>query len=441
MRSKKVECDPSLHVGNEAGNLSVTLSLKFSLPSNSGELMLSDTKIKAIKPAERDYKIVDDRGLQLLVRVSGSKLWQVRYRFEGKEKVASLGAYPEVGLAQARGARDSLRKLLASGQNPTEVKRSQKLARLVIADQTFEKIAVQWFEWWSPSKNQRHAEYVKRRLASDVFPQIGKRPIVDIQPIELVSLVKRIEKRGALDIAKRAYQTCGQIFRYAVVHGMVSKNPCADIKPSDVLKIQKQTNFARIDAKELPELLRKIEAYQGTALTRMAIKLMAHTFVRTSELIGARWDEIDFESAEWRLPPNRMKMKAPHIVPLSRQALEVLRVLHHISGTSQLLFPGERDHEKPMSNNTILMALDRMGYKGRMTGHGFRGIASTVLHEEGFDHQHIELQLAHQERNRVSSAYNHALYLKPRTEMMQWWSEYLDRCVSKNVIPMTAKRA
>ncbi len=428
-------------MGNEAGNLSVTLSLKFSLPSNSGELMLSDTKIKALKPAERDYKIVDDRGLQLLVRVSGSKLWQVRYRFEGKEKVASLGAYPDVGLSQARGARDLLRKLLASGQNPTEVKRNQKLARLVIADQTFEKIALRWFEWWSPGKNQRYAEYVKSRLTSDVFPQIGKRPIVDIQPIELVALAKRIEKRGALDIAKRAYQTCGQIFRYAVVHGMAPKNPCADIKPSDVLKSQKQTNFARIDAKELPELLRKIEAYQGTALTRMAIKLMTHTFVRTSELIGARWDEIDFESAEWRLPANRMKMKAPHIVPLSRQALEVLRVLHHISGTSQLLFPGERDHEKPMSNNTILKALDRMGYKGRMTGHGFRGIASTVLHEEGFDHQHIELQLAHQERNRVSSAYNHALYLKPRTEMMQWWSEYLDRCVSKNVIPITSKRA
>ena len=428
-------------MGNEVGNSSVTLSLRYSLPSNSGDHMLSDTKIKALKPAERDYKIVDDRGLQLLVRVSGSKLWQVRYRFEGKEKVASLGAYPDVGLAQAREVRDSLRKQLASGQNPAEVRRTQKLARLVTVDQTFQKVALQWFDWWSPSKNKRHAGYVKSRLEADVFPQIGKRPVAEIQPIELVAMVKNIEKRGALDIAKRVYQTCGQIFRYAVVNGVAQKNPCSDIKPSDVLKAQKRTNFARIDAKELPELLRKIEAYQGTALTRMAIKLMSHTFVRTSELIGARWDEIDFESAEWRLPANRMKMKTPHIVPLSRQALEVLRVLHHVSGTNQLLFPGERDHAKPMSNNTILKALDRMGYKGRMTGHGFRGIASTVLHEEGFDHQHIELQLAHQERKSVSSAYNHALDLKPRAEMMQWWSEYLDRCVSKNVIPMTAKRA
>lgn len=403
--------------------------------------MLTDTKIKSLKVADRDYKIVDERGLQLLVRTSGSKLWQVRYRFEGKEKVASLGAYPDVSLSDARHARDNLRKQLASGLNPTEVKRSQKLARLIIADQTFEKVAMQWFDWWSPSKNQRHANYVKSRLEADVFPQIGRRPVAEIQPLELVALVKSIEKRGALDIAKRAYQTCGQIFRYAVVHGMAQKNPCADIRPSDVLKAQKQTNFARIDAKELPELIRKIEAYQGTALTRMAIKLMSHTFVRTSELIGARWDEIDFESAEWRLPASRMKMKTPHIVPLSRQTLEVLRVLHHISGSSQLLFPGERDHAKPMSNNTILKALDRMGYKGRMTGHGFRGIASTVLHEEGFAHQHIELQLAHQERNRVSSAYNHALYLKPRAEMMQWWSDYLDRCISKNVLPITAKRA
>jgi integrase len=218
---------------------------------------------------------------------------------------------------------------------------------------------------------------------------------------------------------------------------VAQKNPCSDIKPSDVLKAQKRTNFARIDAKELPELLRKIEAYQGTALTRMAIKLMSHTFVRTSELIGARWDEIDFESAEWRLTANRMKMKTPHIVPLSRQALEVLRVLHHVSGTNQLLFPGERDHAKPMSNNTILKALEIMGYKGIMTGHGFRGVASTAFYESGeFEPPHIEAQLAHAQRSSVAAAYNHAQYLPQRAAMMAWWGNYIESAAKGNVVPL-----
>ena len=247
-------------------------------------------------------------------------------------------------------------------------------------------------------------------------------------------MVQAISKRGALDIAKRALQTSGQVFRYAVAHGLAQRNPASDIKPSDVLASRKAVNYARIGTKELPELLRHIEGYAGAAVTRLAMKLMALTFVRTSELIGACWAEFDLGARRWDIPASRMKMKTPHIVPLSTQAVNLLQTLQLVSGRSALLFPGERDHEKPMSNNTILGALDRMGYKGRMTGHGFRGVASTLLHEMGFDHAHIELQLAHQERNEVSAAYNYATYLQQRTKMMQYWADYLDGCSTGKVL-------
>jgi integrase len=267
-----------------------------------------------------------------------------------------------------------------------------------------------------------------------VFPEIGSRSISGLEAPDLVRMVKAIEARGVLDIAKRALQTTGQVFRYAVAHGHATRNPATDIKPTDVLKPRKRSNFARIDAKELPDLMRKIEGYAGAATTRLALKLMALTFVRTSELIGARWSEFDLEAERWDIPAERMKMRTPHIVPLSRQAIEVLQVLKTITGGRELLFPGERDHSKSMSNNTILAALARMGYKHRMTGHGFRGLASTILHEQDFDHHHIELQLAHMERNAVSAAYNHALYLGQRARLMQHWADYLEGCTRANVV-------
>ncbi|NBO56240.1 MAG: integrase, partial [Actinobacteria bacterium] len=216
--------------------------------------------------------------------------------------------------------------------------------------------------------------------------------------------------------------------------GIAERNPAGDVKPSDILPSRRQTNYARVDAKELPALLRAIEAYQGTPVTRLAIKLLALTFVRTSELIGARWEEFDLRAGQWRIPAERMKMRTEHIVPLSIQAIQILQILHGVTGHSKLLFTGERDHSKPISNNTILKALERIGYKGRMTGHGFRGLASTILHEQGFEHAHIELQLAHQERNQVSAAYNHATYIKQRAKMMQWWGNYLEQQQVGNVI-------
>jgi integrase len=239
-------------------------------------------------------------------------------------------------------------------------------------------------------------------------------------------MTKAIEQRGARDIAKRALETAGQIFRYAIAHGYARRYPAAEIRPSDILRPTRKVNYARIDSKELSHLLKSIEVYQGKHITRLAIKLMALTFVRTSELIGAKWAEFDLEAARWDIPAKRMKMRTPHIVPLAKQTIEVLEMLRMLSGSSEWLFPGDRSTAKPISNNTILKALDRMGYRGRMTGHGFRGLASTLLHEQGYAHEHIELQLAHAPRNAVSAAYNHALYLESRAKMMQDWANFLE---------------
>jgi len=388
--------------------------------------VLTELQVKNAKPRDKEYKLPDSLGLYLLVRPNGARLWQCRYWIDKKERKASFGPYPQVSLSEARAQRDELKKQRAKGLDPLEVKRAKEEAARIAQTNSFEAVARSWFANWSKARTERHAAYVLRRLEADVFPALGARPVTEIKAPEIVRMVKVIEQRGAIDIAKRAFQTTSQVFRFAIAHGLAEDNPASKVRPSDVLPATSKTNYARVDAKELPGLLRKIRGYQGTPTTRLAIELMALTFVRTSELIGARWGEFDLEHAEWRIPASRMKMRTPHIVPLATQAIEALQVLKEITGQRELLFPGERDHSKPMSNGTILMALKRMGYAGKMTGHGFRGLASTVLHEKGFDHMHIELQLAHQERNRVSASYNHALYLEQRKKMMQWWADFLD---------------
>lgn len=399
-------------------------------------MSLTDTAVKKAKPALKPYKLSDGKGLYLLINPTGTKLWRWKYRINGKEKLMSLGIYSDVSLAQAREALSTGRKHLASGTDPMAQRKAEKVAKQFSTENSFAAVSKLWWASWKMARSERHTEHVMRRLQADVFPALGSRPIADIEAPELVRMAKVIETRGALEIAKRSLQICNQIFRYAIAHGLAPRNPAADIKPSDVLISRKKKNYARLEAKEIPELLRKIEGYQGTPTTRLAIKLMAMTFVRTTELIAARWEEFDIDAARWHIPAERMKMKTPHIVPLSQQALEVLEVLHGVTGHGELLFPGERNHAKPMSNNTILKALERMGYKHRMTGHGFRGIASTLLHEQGFDHQHIELQLAHQERNAVSASYNHAQYLEQREKMMQAWSDYLQNCTKPTVLSL-----
>jgi integrase len=304
-------------------------------------------------------------------------------------------------------------------------------ARQREAENSFETIARQWWSWWSVGKSPRHAETVIRRLETDVFPAYGYKFIDAVTTADIRKLMLAVAGRGARDVAKRIHETTGQIFRYAIAHEIATRNPAADFKTSDILAQTKTENFARVDVSELPELLAKMDNYNGDALTRFALKLIAYTFVRTSELIEAPWSEFDPENARWVIQPGRMKMVTPHIVPLSRQAVEVLRALRLLTGNCTLVFPGANDKNCPMSNNTILGALYRLGYQGRMTGHGFRGLASTVLSETGFDEAHVELQLAHMKRNKVAAAYNHAKYLEQRTGMMQWWADYLDRQLAK----------
>lgn len=389
-------------------------------------MKLTDPVIKAAKPQDKAYTLSDGEGLALHIQPTGAKWWRFRYRFNGKPGLLSLGTYPDTGLKAARLERDRLKDLVKQGIDPSQNRQEEKLIAKIVSENSFEAVARQWWKDWRSTRTERHAEYVLRRLEADVFPVIGNKPVTDITTPLLLMTVKKIEARGALDIAKRALQTCGQIMRYAVAHGLAERNPAADVKPADALKSARKTNHARLSAKELPELLRQIDAYDGQPLTRLALQMMAHTFVRTSELIGARWEEFDLEARQWRIPAERMKMRTEHIVPLTDQSLAILEDIRKLSGNRPLLFPSERGEGKSMSNNTLLYAIYRMGYHSRMTGHGFRGIASTILHEQGYPHDHIELQLAHAPRNAVSAAYNHARYLDQRASMMRDWSKYLD---------------
>jgi integrase len=373
---------------------------------------LTDTAIRGTKPGQKPFKIYDRDGLFLLVNPGGSKL--------------------------ARALHFAARKTLATGIDPmaerkaeADAKQRETEARQREAKNSFENVARKWWEWWSIGKSPRHADTVRRRLEADVFPAFGHKSIDAVTAADVRELMLAIERRDARDVAKRSHETTAQIFRFAIARDIATRNPAADFKPRDILAEARTENRARVDAKELPELLAKMDDYNGDAITRFAMKLMAYTFVRTSEEIESPWTEFDLDEARWTIPPERMKMNTPHIVPLSRQAVEVLRALKLLTGNGRLVFPGAIDKKKPISNNTILYALYRLGYRDRMTGHGFRGLASTILHENGFDEAHIELQLAHMKRNKVAAAYNHAKYLKQRTAMMQWWADYLDALLAK----------
>ena len=364
---------------------------------------------------------------------SGSELWRWRYRFDSKEKLMALGEYPVVGLGRAREMHLAARKMLAAGMDPmaerkaeANAKQKEFEARQREAEHSFENIAGDWWAWWAVGKSARHAETVINRLEADVFPVLGHLFVDAIEPGQVRNILTTVELRGASDVAKRAHQTIGQIFRFAIARDLATRNPAADFKPRDILAATQSENFARVDEKDVPELLAKMDDYRGDALTRFGLKLLAYCFPRTSELIEAPWTEFELNKARWEIPAERMKMKTPHIVPLSRQAVEVLRALKLLTGNGKLVFPGAKDRGTPMSNNTLLFALYRLGYQGRTTGHGFRGLASTILNENDFSEEHVDLQLAHMKRNKVSAAYNHAKYLKQRTEMMQWWADYLD---------------
>jgi len=392
--------------------------------------LLTDSLIKSLKGKAKQYAQNDGDGLSLLVLPNGSMSWRYRYRFAGKAKMLSLRGYPEVSLKEARESRDELKKILQSGKDPSLFRQQASKEKIEAQSNTFEAVAGQWHERWKVDKTLEHAERVWRRLELNIFPHVQNIPISEITPKALKGIIQKLEDRDATSMTRRVLNTCSQVFGFAVHEELMDINPAKNIDAKLAFKPHVEKNFKRVSAKELPALLRDIDRYgdefAGTELTRLGLQLLAYTFVRTSELIGARWDEIDLKKGVWQIPAERMKMRNPHIVKLSKQALAIFKRLHDITGGRDLVFPNAKSPKKSMSNNTLIYALYRLGYHSKMTGHGFRGIASTILHEQGYPHAHIELQLAHSEKDKVSSAYNYAEYLEPRAKMLQAWADYLD---------------
>ncbi len=401
--------------------------------------MLTDPKCRSATTGGKALrKLADDKGLQLWIYADGRKYWRLRYWVAGKEKSLSLGVYPEVSLKQARNRRDAERQRLAAGLDPSAERRADKLKAKLAAENSFEAVAREWFGKQVHTWVAHHAADVLRRLEHNIFPAIGARPIAQIEAPELLAAVRKIEERGAYDLAHRVLQVCGQVFRYGIATGRCTRDLAADLRGALTPHVKK--NQAAVRPEELPELLRAIATYDklGERQTLLALQLMVLTFVRTGELIGALWSEIDLEAGLWIIPGERMKARTEHVVPLSRQAVAILEELKALGGGSRFVFPG-RNRDKPISNNTMLFALYRLGYKGKMTGHGFRAVASTLLNEQGWRSDVIERQLAHCERNEVRGAYNRADYLPERARMMQAWADHVDALAKgAKVLPFKA---
>lgn len=390
---------------------------------------LTDIIVKNLKPKDKQYKVADEKGMFLLVKPNGRKYWRLKYRFANKEKMFALGVYPEISLKNARKKREGVRKQLADGIDPSQQRKLEKLTRHINSENSFESIAREWHDTKKLGWTERHASYVIRRIEADIFPAIGFRPINEITAPELLATVREIEKRGAIDIAHRAMQTTGQIFRYAVATGRAERDITGDLRGA--LKTRKKKHYAKLEESDLPEFAQKLQNYDGDLQTKLGLELLLLTFVRTGELRGAKWNEFDLSKKEWRIPAERMKMREQHIVPLSKQAIKILKKLEPISGFRDHVFPNRNKPMTFISENTLLYAIYRMGYHSRTTAHGFRATASTILNEHGFRSDVIERQLAHAERNKVRASYNHAQYLPERREMMQWWADYLDSIKSK----------
>lgn len=386
---------------------------------------LSDPAVRNAKPATKPYKLTDGEGLYLLINNAG-KYWRYDYRFQGKRKTLAFGVYPVTTLSDARDRRNQARRLLANGGDPGAIKQTKKLEEKQLAASTFEAVAREWHEKqsvkWVPKNSARTISVLER----NIFPYIGSTPISQVTAGSLLSAVQRIEKRGNIETAHRAMQISGQIFRYAIATGRAQADLSLVLKGA--LTPVRETHHASItDPKKIKDLLLALEGYNGSFITLSALKLAPLLFVRPGELRHAEWSEIDFHASEWRIAAGKMKMKAVHLVPLCKQALTVLTELKPLTGEGRYVFPGVRSYARPMSENTVNAALRRLGYeKNEMTGHGFRSMASTILHEQGWPHEAIERQLAHAERNKVSAAYNYAEHLPKRREMMQAWADYLD---------------
>ncbi|WP_175766039.1 tyrosine-type recombinase/integrase [Burkholderia ambifaria] len=402
---------------------------------------LTDKAIKNAKPGDKPIKLFDGGGMFLLVTPAGQRYWRLKYRVHGKEKLLALGVYPDVSLAVARRKRDEARENLAAGIDPNEARKETKRAARIAAASSFEAVAREWFDNQRAGWTDTYAEKVIHSLEIDAFPKIGSRPIASIEAPEMLEIVRAIEARGVRETAKRLLQRSRAVFQYGIMTGRCPRNPAADIDAETILKRGTGVrHMARVKPVEIPQLMRDIAGYQGDLVTRLALRFMALTFTRTTEMINAEWDEFDERAAEWRIPAERMKMRDPHIVPLSRQALDTLAALRELNGSHRYVFYSIQGRSH-ISNNTMLYALYRMGYKSRMTGHGFRGLAATVLCELGYGRDVVDRQLAHAERNQVTAAYVHAEFLPERRKMMQHWADHLDALeAGAAVVPINVTR-
>lgn len=406
---------------------------------------LTDTEIRKAQPSAKPVRMYDGGGLYLEVTPKGGKWWRFKYRFDGKEKLLSMGTYPEVPLAGrwlddawrkagdrsgflmgARDKRDEARALLASGIDPGAERKAQKHALRLETLNTFEVVARQWLKVRQSAWKPGTYDAIEASLVTHVFPDLGNTPLAAIKPADIRRVVKAIEAKGAAETATRVFQRIRSIYRHALSEELVEVDATYPIKPAEVFKPRKVRHRASISEKDAPEFLRRLAAYDRSPTTRAALELLILTATRPGELRGARWDEIDEERALWRIPGARMKMATEHLVPLSKQALSILRAMREISGARGLVFPSPFYPGKPLSDGTLNSALARMGYKGTATAHGFRTLFSTCANEAGWNGDLIEKQLAHEERDDVRSAYNRAQHLAKRTELMQWWADYVD---------------
>ena len=407
---------------------------------------LTNTRIKAAKPRSGNYKMADGGGMYLLVKKNGHKYWRLDYRFRGKRKTLALGVYPQISLKDAREKCRQAKLHLDDNRDPSEVRKEEKQAKQI---DDFEAVARQWWEHNKDTWTPRHAARVLRRLENNAFQNLGYLYIDEITPKRVIATIRKIEARGALDVANRVKQAIHAICRFAIQQGIATSNPAGDL--GGIVKQRKVQHWASLPREELPQFLKEMESYsdRGRMLTQRAIKLLLLTFVRSGELRGAKWEEFDLDDKVWRVPAGRMKMRNEHLVPLSRQALELIELLHGMTGKYDLVFPSERDRSREMSDNTMRRAIFKLGYDGTVNGkskavpHGFRATASSILNESGFNPDAIERQLAHKERNSVRAAYTyHARYLDERRTMMQWWADYLDEMrVSGKVIPIFSRAA
>lgn len=386
-------------------------------------MLLSDVKIKSLKPRNKPYKVSDGDGMYLLVKPNGSRLWRLKYRIKGKENVFSIGGYPEIPLAEARNKRFEIRKSIKEGIDPNKLKKTTLSLTGIEYESSFKFIAEEWVRKNINKWSKEHGQKIKNWIEKDILPYIGDMKISEVKAPNILLVIKNVESRGATDVARRVLSISSQIFKYAMPIGKCDYDVTAGI--NKVLEVRKRTNFKCIALEEFPKLLRTIENHNCNPLTKYALQLIVLTFVRSSELREAKWAEINFEKEEWRIPAVRMKMKELHIVPLSKQAIAFLIQIKNLGFESDYIFPNINNTSKVMSENTMLYALYDMGYHNKMTVHGFRQLASTVLNEQGFNPDAIERQLSHAERNNVRRAYNHAQYLLERKQMMQWWGNFI----------------